>query len=99
MSPATAEPLSPQVLIPDLLRANPAARTVLDRHGLRGCGGPFGSARVARDVARAHDVPLDRLLLELADDDAGAGTPTRPRRGGRPTASTARSSWPASPSS
>ncbi len=30
------------VMIDDLLRRAPAARPVLDRYGLRGCGGPFG---------------------------------------------------------
>jgi hypothetical protein len=37
---ATAEWINGQVLIPDLLRAAPQARAVLDRYGLRGCGGP-----------------------------------------------------------
>ena len=29
-------------MIPDLLKAAPQVRPVLDRYGLRGCGGPLG---------------------------------------------------------
>lgn len=78
--PAT---LSESVLIPDLLRDNPVARTVLDRYGLRGCGGPRGPHESLGFFARTHDVPVERLLAELRtalgvppaaagpDDDAG----------------------------
>jgi hypothetical protein len=63
------------VLIPDLLRAHPEARAVLDRYGLRGCGGPLGPRESLAYFARAHDVPLDRLLGELR---AGGGAPAGP---------------------
>jgi hypothetical protein len=51
--------------IPDLLRAAPHARPVLDRYGLRGCGGPLGPQETLGFFAQAHDVPLDRLLAEI----------------------------------
>jgi hypothetical protein len=54
-----------RVKIPDLLRAAPQARPVLDRYGLRGCGGPDGPAESLGYFARAHDVPVERLLREV----------------------------------
>jgi hypothetical protein len=54
-----------RIMIPDLLRQAPAARSVLDRYGLRGCGGPLGPAESVEFFARAHDVPLPLLLGEL----------------------------------
>jgi hypothetical protein len=55
------------VFIPDLLRAAPQARPVLDRYGLRGCGGPLGPAESLGFFARAHDVPVERLLREVRE--------------------------------
>src|SRR5262245_31500242 len=52
-------------LIPDLLQATPHLRPVLDRYGLRGCGGRLGPHETLAFFAHAHDVPLDRLLAEL----------------------------------
>jgi len=52
-------------MIPDLLRATPQARPVLDPYGLRGCGGEFGPHESLEFFARAHDVPLDQLLREM----------------------------------
>lgn len=54
-----------ETLIPDLLVKKPEARAVLDRYGLRGCGGPQGPSESLRFFARAHGVPLDRLLSEI----------------------------------
>jgi hypothetical protein len=54
-----------KALIPDLLRAAPHVRGVLDRYGLRGCGGPSGPAESLEFFARAHEVPLGQLLAEL----------------------------------
>jgi hypothetical protein len=51
--------------IPDLLQAAPQARGVLDRYGLRGCGGRDGPAETLAYFARAHAVPLDRLLDDV----------------------------------
>src|SRR5215468_5585224 len=64
---ASAEWVDGQVLIPDLLKAAPQVRPVLDRYGLRGCGGPLGPRESLGFFARAHDVPLERLLQELRD--------------------------------
>jgi hypothetical protein len=52
-------------LIPDVLRAFPQSRGVLDRYGLHGCGGASGPAESLAFFARAHDVPLPALLDEL----------------------------------
>src|SRR5215467_14552351 len=62
---ATAEWIDAKVMIPDLLRAAPQARPVLDRYGLRGCGGELGPVESLGFFAKAHDVPLPRLLNEL----------------------------------
>jgi hypothetical protein len=64
---ATAEWINGQVMIPDLLRAAPEARPVLDRYGLRGCGGQLGPVESLGFFAQAHDVPLPRLLDELRE--------------------------------
>jgi hypothetical protein len=61
--------------IPDLLRMAPQARPVLDRYGLRGCGGPLGPAESLGFFARAHDVPLERLLQEIRDGVSGRPEP------------------------
>lgn len=72
----TATPLQPSLLIPDLLRQAPRARAVLDRYGLKGCGGSEGPRESLGFFARAHDVPLDRLLSELrAALDSGPDSP------------------------
>jgi hypothetical protein len=62
LSPGT---LQGTVLIPDLLRSAPHLRPVLDRYGLRGCGGPLGPHESLAFFAHAHDVPLEPLLQEL----------------------------------
>ncbi len=67
MATAIADPVSPGTLIPDLLKARPAARSVLDRYGLKGCGGPDGPRETLEFFARAHDVPLPRLLAEIGE--------------------------------
>src|SRR5262245_33446923 len=79
---ATAEWIDAQVMIPDLLRRAPGARPVLDRYGLRGCGGPLGPHESIDFFARAHDVPLPALLSELrqcAAAPAGKGEGQAPR--------------------
>lgn len=57
--------LSPDWLLPDLLRVRPETRAVFDRYGLRGCGGPLGPHETIRFFARAHGVDEVRLLAEL----------------------------------
>jgi hypothetical protein len=62
---AVVDRFDEKVLIPDLLKSTPQARGVLDRYGLRGCGGPLGPVETLGFFAKAHDVPLPRLLDEL----------------------------------
>ena len=63
---STPPGIDPNRLIPDLLREHPETRPVLDRHGLRGCGGPLGPHETLRFFARVHGVDEARLLHELA---------------------------------
>jgi hypothetical protein len=71
------------VMIPDLLRQAPQVRPVLDRYGLRGCGGPLGPVESLGSFARAHEVPLPTLLQELraAAGSAPSGAPAGPAWG------------------
>src|SRR5512135_159411 len=57
--------ITPDLLLPDLLRTHPEARAVFDRYGLHGCGGPLGPYESIRFFARAHGVDEVRLLHEL----------------------------------
>jgi hypothetical protein len=82
---ATTEWLTGRVLIPDLLRAAPQVRPVLDRYGLRGCGGAEGPAESLEFFARAHEVPLAALLEELR----AAGAAAAPQPAEKPTAADA----------
>jgi hypothetical protein len=77
MNPATTW-INDQLLIPDLLRAAPQARPVLDRYGLRGCGGPLGPVESLGFFARAHDVPADRLLAEIRQSVEQPAPPAPP---------------------
>lgn len=52
-------------MIPDLLQEVPETRSVLDRYGLKGCGGAMGPSESVGYFARAHEVPLEPLLEEL----------------------------------
>jgi hypothetical protein len=71
----TAEWIDGQLNIPDLLRAAPQVRPVLDRYGLKGCGGPMGPTESLAFFARAHEVPLARLLAELREAARPASQP------------------------
>ncbi len=73
MVAATSEWINAKVLIPDLLQAAPQTRPVLDRYGLRGCGGPLGPVESLEFFAKAHDVPLPRLLEELRQSYGATG--------------------------
>lgn len=83
------EPRDPRVRlaadtpIPELLRAAPAARAVLDRYGLQGCGGALGPDETLGFFARAHGVPLDRLVQEIRTTLARPST-LSPLGGGSP---------------
>ncbi|MCC6125305.1 MAG: DUF1858 domain-containing protein [Pirellulales bacterium] len=68
-------PIDAQTMIPDLLRAVPSARRVLDLYGLRGCGGPWGPAESLEFFSRAHDVPLEQLLDEIRQAISGHPRP------------------------
>jgi hypothetical protein len=59
------ERIAGDTLIPDVLREYPQVGGVLDRYGLRGCGGSFGPVETISFFARAHDVPLAVLLSDL----------------------------------
>ncbi len=61
----TAEGITQTTMIPDLLREHPRVRPVLDRYGLRGCGGPLGPAESIEYFARAHGVDAQGLVAEL----------------------------------
>src|SRR5262245_32101995 len=82
--PAPLTAIGANLLIPDLLRWAPQVRRVLDRYGLRGCGGPLGPHESLGFFAQAHDVPLDRLLQEIGAEMMGpmAATTTVPAAGG-----------------
>ncbi len=56
-----------ETMLPDLIRAHPATRHVLDRYGLRGCGGEHGPVESVQFFARAHGVAEAQLLAELRD--------------------------------
>jgi hypothetical protein len=75
----------PDTMIPDLLRVAPQVRFVLDRYGLRGCGGELGPMETLAFFAGAHDVPLPRLLAELrsALGDLKASSKIMPTPGDR----------------
>ncbi len=67
-------PITGGELIPDVLRRRPEVREVLDRYGLRGCGGPLGPAETVAYFARAHSVPLAPLLEEMDAARSSPGT-------------------------
>jgi len=66
-----------ETFVPELLASAPGLRRVLDRHGLRGCGGHGGPPETLAFFARAHGVALPALLGELREAAAGkdAGAP------------------------
>jgi hypothetical protein len=70
--------ISPAAMIPDVLRQHPHARMVLDRYGLRGCGGPHGPAETLEYFARAHGVELPQLLMEIEQAVANPASTTGP---------------------
>jgi hypothetical protein len=72
--------LDEEMLIPDLLAQYPQARHVLDRFGLRGCGGRLGPVESLGFFARTHGVEVDLLLQDLRatieqTDKPSAGEP------------------------
>jgi hypothetical protein len=67
MKDDTAKPdaITAESFLPDIVARYPAARAVLDRYGLHGCGGPQGPREQLGWFARLHGVPVERLLREL----------------------------------
>ncbi|MDT7971374.1 MAG: DUF1858 domain-containing protein, partial [Armatimonadota bacterium] len=57
--------VTPDMLLPDMVAKFPATRQVLDKYGLKGCGGPTGPREPVAWFARLHNVPLQQLLEEL----------------------------------
>lgn len=55
------------MMVPAILSRYPACRKVLDRYGLKGCGGPLGPAETLEFFARAHRVDEARLIRELEE--------------------------------
>lgn len=62
---ASGVPISQNQTIPEVLRAWPQLRLVLDKYGLKGCGGPLGPEESIEFFARAHGVDSSKLLREL----------------------------------
>ena len=58
-------PITADMLVPDVVSRYPTTRAVLDRYGLRGCGGRSGPRETIGWFARLHGVSLDSLLEEL----------------------------------
>ncbi len=58
-------PIDTESFLPDVIKQYPATRSVFDRYGLQGCGGPVGPHEQIGWFARLHGVPLDKLLQEL----------------------------------
>jgi len=70
-----------ETLIPEVLAKFPQTREVLDRYGLRGCGGPLGPEEPLGFFARAHEVPLEKLLAEIRECLTIPPAPPRPTGG------------------
>jgi uncharacterized protein involved in response to NO len=68
-----SEQITGETLIPELIERFPSTRAVLDRYGLKGCGGPQGPSEPIGWFARLHGVDLDELLREL---NQAASSPT-----------------------
>ncbi len=77
--------ISPEMMLPDLLRAHPEVRAVFDRHGLRGCGGPLGPHETIGYFARVHGVCERDLLQEIKEvigsSSGGQRSPGAPTAG------------------
>jgi hypothetical protein len=57
--------VTPDMLLPDMVAKFPVTRQVLDKNGLKGCGGPTGPCEPVAWFSRLHNVPLQQLLDEL----------------------------------
>ncbi|HUE80643.1 MAG TPA: DUF1858 domain-containing protein [Pyrinomonadaceae bacterium] len=59
------DPITADAFLPDIVARYPSTRAVLDRYGLRGCGGPTGPREQLSWFARLHGVPIEILLREM----------------------------------
>ena len=76
-APSSELTVSCETMIPDLLARHPDARRVLDRYGLRGCGGRLGPVESLNFFAATHGVDERTLLNELkATVEEPAARPT-----------------------
>lgn len=75
-----ATTFTPQQQLPDILKRHPQVRVVLDRYGLKGCGGKHGPAESVEFFARSHGVEQGRLLAELEEAARGPATAAAPAR-------------------
>lgn len=71
--------ITQDMLLPEIVERYPATRAVLDRYGLKGCGGPLGPRESIAWFARMHGVPLEQLLAELNDAAARQPQPAEHR--------------------
>lgn len=71
---------TPEQQLPDILKAHPQVRAVLDRYGLKGCGGKHGPAESVEFFARSHGVDQGRLLAELEQAARASATDAAPAR-------------------
>ncbi|HNB21851.1 MAG TPA: DUF1858 domain-containing protein [Candidatus Melainabacteria bacterium] len=57
--------ITPKTMIPDLLHEYPQARIILDKFGLKGCGGTKGPHETLEYFARAHGLDESFLLSQI----------------------------------
>ena len=63
--PHGPDTVTAEMMIPDLFRDHPHVRRVFDHYGLSGCGGRLGPVESIGFFAKAHGVPLKRLLADI----------------------------------
>lgn len=64
-TPSRTAKFTAESLLPDVVLQYPSTRAILDRYGLKGCGGPLGPHEQLGRFARLHGVAIDKLLAEL----------------------------------
>ncbi len=60
--------ITKEMSIPEILKACPTGRRILDQHGLRGCGGEHGPAESLEFFASVHGIDADTLVKELHEE-------------------------------
>jgi uncharacterized protein involved in response to NO len=65
--------ITPDMTVRDVNIRYPACREVFNLHGMGGCGGKFGPPEPIDFFAKAHNVPLDKLLEDLRAAAASGG--------------------------